>query len=186
MIALRQIRAPKVWEPQIARGWDAGNPPFSLLGEFTPAPDEVDHISVFIVDDEPAAAKVAAARCMIRGTGPARTVFAIATVEELKNVGLKLTKSPGDTFVPTIDDLHHDLAVTDQATLAAVGARFINTDCVIVEVPDVRAAVNAMTAAGEYDFSALAINKGRKEQRAICDSALVLVGAKHFALGPTA
>jgi hypothetical protein len=177
LIALRKISIPKLWENYLLRGGiDAQNPPIALLSEFFPSKDEKDHFSVFLVESNAEAGPVAAAKCMAAGVGPARTIFATADVAALEGAGVVLRRSPGETLVPAIDDLHHDLLVPDQRTLAGVAAHFIHDAHVILEADDVRKAALKMAAAGDYDFADIAAHKSRRVPGLIWESTTSMVG----------
>lgn len=172
---------PKVWTQKLERGADAANPPLAMLAELTPSSEEVDHFSIYVVTDEAEAEAVAGALAMVSGMGPTRTVFARAPVEALTASGLKLEDKAGETLVPPVDALHRNLGVPNQAALAIVASHFINLEPIIVELDEVRKAIQVLAQAGHYDFAAIA-NARRKtgNPRAICESALSLVATRHL------
>jgi hypothetical protein len=182
LIALRKIRDPKVWTTKLERDADAtaANPPMAMLAELTPSLEEIDHVSIFVVHEEEEAAAVAGALAMVSSTGPRRTVFAQASMEALIASGLKLEDKAGETLVSPVDELHKNLCIPDHGTLAIVAGHFINPRPIIVEVDEVRRAIQTLVQAGHYDFAEIASARGKSLNRAICDSALSLVATKHF------
>jgi len=171
--------------PKLERGVDAANPPLPMLAELTPSAEEVDHFSIYEVEDEEKAAVVAAALAMVSGMGPTRTVFATAQIELLAAGGLKIQKTAGETHVPPVDALHRNLGVPNQGALALVASHFINSEPIIVELDQVRRAVQTLALAGHYDFAAIAYARRKSgNPRAICESALSLVATKHLIVQP--
>jgi hypothetical protein len=186
MIALRKIKARKVWESSFSRGFNIKNLPAGMLAEFVPASDEKDRFSVFLVPEESMASTVAAALAMLSGGGPQMTLFASAPADKLTAANLKLELSMGNTLVPAVDTLHHNLQVPDQASLITAAEIFASNDPIILETEDVRREALLMVSDGRYDIAAVASNRSKEIPRKICESALMLIGTKHMVISPPA
>ncbi|MEA3008525.1 MAG: hypothetical protein QOJ91_217 [Sphingomonadales bacterium] len=145
------------WRAALARGIPSeGEPlPYWAVGAFTPSEKDKGQLSLFAIDENVSPQGIAAALAFNRQKVDAH-LFVTAQAEELEALQLKLSKSPGDTDHPIVNDRHYVLELHSLDQIRDAARSFLNGGMEFVDIKEINSQLRSDARGDAIDWLNLA------------------------------